>query len=67
MAFNNIHEYKSTSFSGYRREELQFSKFKNYELTYGNFAREPSWQIFLYDGSYYRNSWGDPGGNKWFN
>ncbi|KAG9510876.1 S-adenosylmethionine decarboxylase proenzyme [Fragariocoptes setiger] len=42
VAFNNSYEYKSSSFNDYRREELQFCRFKNYELTFGTFAREPS-------------------------
>lgn len=39
-AYNNSHEYKSTSFHGYQVEELQFTRFKNYELTFGNYCRE---------------------------
>uniref|UniRef100_A0A6G1SK17 S-adenosylmethionine decarboxylase proenzyme n=1 Tax=Aceria tosichella TaxID=561515 RepID=A0A6G1SK17_9ACAR len=40
MAYNHLHEYKSTSFAGYQIEENQFTRFKNYELTYGNYCRE---------------------------
>lgn len=39
-AYNHLHEYKSTSFAGYQIEENQFSRFKNYELTFGNYCRE---------------------------
>lgn len=39
-AFNHLHEYKSTPFSGYHVEETQFTRFKNYELTFGNYCRE---------------------------
>lgn len=40
MAFNHLHEYKSTSFHGFQVEETQFTRFKNYELTFGNYCRE---------------------------
>lgn len=40
MAYNHLHEYKSTSFHGYQIEENQFTRFKNYELTFGNYCRE---------------------------
>lgn len=40
MAYNHLHEYKSTSFAGYQIEENQFTRFKNYELTFGNYCRE---------------------------
>lgn len=39
-AYNHLHEYKSSSFAGYQIEENQFTRFKNYELTYGNYCRE---------------------------
>lgn len=40
LAYNHLHEYKSTSFHGYQVEENQFTRFKNYELTFGNYCRE---------------------------
>lgn len=40
LAFNHLHEYKSTSFNNYQIEENQFTRFKNYELTFGNYCRE---------------------------
>lgn len=39
-AFNHMHEYKGSSFPGYQVEENQFTRFKNYELTFGNYCRE---------------------------
>lgn len=39
-AYNHLHEYKQHSFAGYQLEENQFSRFKNYELTFGNYCRE---------------------------
>lgn len=40
MAFNHLHEYKSSSFPNYQMEETQVTRFKNYELTFGNYCRE---------------------------
>lgn len=40
LAYNHLHEYKATSFHGYQVEETQFTRFKNYELTFGNYCRE---------------------------
>lgn len=40
QAYNHLHEYKSSSFHGYQIEENQFTRFKNYELTFGNYCRE---------------------------
>lgn len=39
-AYNQLHEHKASSFSGYQMEENQFTRFKNYELTFGNYCRE---------------------------
>lgn len=39
-AYNHLHEYKSTSLNGYQMSETQFTRFKNYELTFGNYCRE---------------------------
>lgn len=39
-AYNHLHEYKSTSLNGYQMAETQFTRFKNYELTFGNYCRE---------------------------
>jgi S-adenosylmethionine decarboxylase len=40
VAYNHLHDYKSTTFPGYQIEENQFTRFKNYELTYGNYCRD---------------------------
>lgn len=40
QAYNHLHEYKSTQVHGYQIEENQYSRFKNYELTFGNYCRE---------------------------
>lgn len=40
QAYNHSHEYKAHSFAGYQLEENQFTRFKNYELTFGNYCRE---------------------------
>lgn len=39
-ASQQLHEYKSVAINGYYCEETQFSRFKNYELTFGNYCRE---------------------------
>lgn len=40
QAYNHLHEYKANAFNGYQIEENQFTRFKNYELTFGNYCRE---------------------------
>lgn len=40
VGFSHLHEYKSNTFPGYNTEENQYSRFKNYELTFGNYCRE---------------------------
>lgn len=40
IAFNHLNEYKASSFPGYQMEETQVTRFKNYELTFGNYCRE---------------------------
>lgn len=40
-AYNHLHEYKvAHSFNGYQIVENQYTRFKNYELTFGNYCRE---------------------------
>jgi len=39
--YNHLHDSKAYSqMAGYQLEENQFSRFKNYELTFGNYCRE---------------------------
>lgn len=40
IAYNHVHEYKHNSFLDYQVEETQYTRFKNYELTFGNYSRE---------------------------
>lgn len=39
-AHSRMHEYKGSSFAGYQMEENQLTRFKSYELTFGNYCRE---------------------------
>lgn len=39
-AANHLQEYKGCPFIGYQCEENQLTRFKNYELTFGNYCRE---------------------------
>lgn len=40
ISFNHVHEYKASTFPGYYSEENQYTRFKTYELTFGNYCRE---------------------------
>ena len=41
-AFDTHKDFKSVQFSSFERKELQVCRFKNYDITYGLFARAVS-------------------------
>lgn len=40
QAHGRMNEYKGAKLAGYQMEENQFTRFKSYELTFGNYCRE---------------------------
>jgi hypothetical protein len=42
MAAENLNTFQNQVLPVYKTKDLQFGRFKNYDMTYGHFAKAPS-------------------------